>query len=141
MASIPTDLKESLSGLTESQKELVEKLYAVGQSALVDHLASSSRSIRCKLASQLESLDKDYADGGLEGYIKNAKKLLDNSRKGVNPLEGWEPSVPQGEVFELGTDDYIETEQIGMKELGSMGFVLVAGGLGERLGYSSIKVC
>ena len=28
----------------------------------------------------------------------------------------------------------------GLKELGSVGFVLVAGGLGERLGYNGIKI-
>ena len=66
--------------------------------------------------------------------------MLENSRKGVNPLDGWAPSVPKGEMFELGSKAYDETEALGMKELGKVGFVLVAGGLGERLGYSSIKV-
>ena len=58
----------------------------------------------------------------------------------MNPLDGWTPSVPAGEAFELGTDAYRTTERLGMKELGSVGFVLVAGGLGERLGYKGAKV-
>lgn len=33
-----------------------------------------------------------------------------------------------------------EMEALGLKELESFGFVLIAGGLGERLGYSGIKV-
>jgi UDP-sugar pyrophosphorylase len=33
-----------------------------------------------------------------------------------------------------------EMEEMGMKELSKLGFVLIAGGLGERLGYSGIKI-
>lgn len=129
-----------LSGLSGSQKELVNKLCSLGQEHLFENWSETPKSTRVKLAAQLESLDKEYSDGGLERYIKNARRLLENSKKGINPMEGWYPSVPQGEMFELGTKDYGETEAIGMKELGKTGFVLVAGGLGERLGYSSIKV-
>jgi UDP-sugar pyrophosphorylase len=34
----------------------------------------------------------------------------------------------------------LETEGLGLKEVGKCGFVLVAGGLGERLGYGDIKI-
>ena len=51
------------------------------------------------------------------------------------------PSVPKGQAYKLGSKEYLKTEKEGIKELGNVGFVLVAGGLGERLGYSSgIKV-
>lgn len=140
--TIPDDIEKKLSCLTASQKALVKKLYELGQSHLFEKWGSDETTdkIRKGLASQLEALDKAYQDGGLEGYIKNARKLLEDSAKGVNPLDGWEPSVPQGETFELGTPEYSEAEQNGMNELGNVGFVLVAGGLGERLGYSDIKV-
>ena len=91
--------------------------------------------------SKLELVDKSYPDGGLLGYLKNAVELLDKSRKGINPLEGWIPSVPQGEAFTVGTESFLSTEQLGLNEVGKCGFVLVAGGLGERLGYGDIKVC
>jgi UDP-sugar pyrophosphorylase len=55
-------------------------------------------------------------------------------------MDGWAPSIPAGESFELGTAEYTNTEKIGIKELGSVGFVLVAGGLGERLGYNGAKI-
>jgi UDP-sugar pyrophosphorylase len=55
-------------------------------------------------------------------------------------LDGWQPSIPQGESFELGTQEFRTTEKLGIKQLGNVGFVLVAGGLGERLGYNSAKV-
>lgn len=131
---------ENLSGLTDSQKALCKNLSELGQSHLFEGWGSLSAEGRTAVAEQLESLDKAYNNGGLAGYISNAKKLLENSRKGVNPLDGWAPSVPAGETFELGTDSYKSTEEKGMAELGSVGFVLVAGGLGERLGYHGIKL-
>jgi UDP-sugar pyrophosphorylase len=136
-----SDFETSLLVLTPSQRELVKKLNDADQSHLFEGFTtSSSPAVRRQLAKQLESLDEAYRDGGLLGYISNAKTLLESSRQGVNPLEGWVPSVPQGETFELGTKEYAETEALGMEQLGSVGFVLVAGGLGERLGYGSIKV-
>ena len=56
-------------------------------------------------------------------------------------MDGWKPSVPSGQAFEIGTAEYTKTEKKGIRELGKVGFVLVAGGLGERLGYSGAKVC
>jgi UDP-sugar pyrophosphorylase len=90
---------------------------------------------------QLQRMDQAYSDGGIVGYIRNAKVLLEKSKQGLNPLDGWVPSVPQGQLFQLGTTEYSEYESLGMAELGKCGFILVAGGLGERLGYSGIKVC
>ena len=98
-----------------------------------------SPSLIRQMADQLLQLDKAYP-GGLRAYILNAKKLLKGSKEGVNPLDGWKPSIPQGESFELGTSKYKSTEKVGIKQLGSVGFVLVAGGLGERLGYNGTKV-
>lgn len=40
----------------------------------------------------------------------------------------------------FGTPDFSKCEAIGYKQLKHTGFVLVAGGLGERLGYDNIKV-
>ena len=55
-------------------------------------------------------------------------------------MDGWKPSIPDGQAFEIGTDKYTKVEKKGLRELGKVGFVLVAGGLGERLGYSGAKV-
>ena len=125
----------SLAVLSPSQQGLVIKLVALGQADLFEGWKDSSPEDRCALASQLEDLDNAYPAGGLEGYMENARKLLDSSKKGLNPLEGWVPSVSEkGQFFEVGTKEYGETEAIGMEELCRVGFVLVAGGLGERLG-------
>lgn len=46
-----------------------------------------------------------------------------------------------GESLIFGDDTFINYEQAGVKEAKNAAFVLVAGGLGERLGYNGIKVC
>jgi hypothetical protein len=50
------------------------------------------------------------------------------------------PSVPEGETLVYNSPECNEAEQRGFKEALRTAFVLVAGGLGERLGYSGIKL-
>ena len=78
--------------------------------------------------------------GGIAQYVANAKQLLQASKEGKNPFDGWTPSVPDGIVVEYASQEHVALEKVGMQEVGSACFVLVAGGLGERLGYSGIKV-
>lgn len=144
-SSIPEGLESSMNLFTESQQTLALALCSANQGHLFDVWASepSSDEIQQKkkdLMAQLERMDQNYPSGGLTGYISNAKELLEKSRQGLNPLEGWTPSVPVGERFTLGTGEYTKFEKKGLGEVGKCGFVLVAGGLGERLGYSDIKL-
>ena len=137
---MPENLKDLITD--DAQRALLEDLCSeeYGQSHLLD--AYSQDNDGGKLAGmcrQLLKLDGGYP-GGLRSYVNKAKKLLQDSKNSVNPLDGWSPSVPQGESFELGTDKYLETEAKGMTLLSNVGFVLVAGGLGERLGYNGAKV-
>ncbi|KAI4971464.1 hypothetical protein ZWY2020_002378 [Hordeum vulgare] len=48
--------------------------------------------------------------------------------------------VPSGEALTFGDDNFVSLEAAGVKEARNAAFVLVAGGLGERLGYKGIKV-
>ena len=139
-SSLPESLVGNLSLLTESQVKLAKTLCANGQAHVFAAWNTASDDAKLASISQLERMDKAYPSGGLAGYISNAKELLENSRKGVNPLEGWKPSVPQGENVSIGTSEFDALEQKGISEIGKCGFVLVAGGLGERLGYGGIKV-
>ena len=67
--------------------------------------------------------------------------MLSESKEGVNPYEGLIPSVPKGVTLDFNDMDKImHYETVGEKEMKKCGFVLVAGGLGERLGYQGIKV-
>jgi UDP-sugar pyrophosphorylase len=141
MTSLPPGVKEAITD--KEQLKLLQELVGsndCGQSHLLDaHRKTNDQAKLQALAAQLLKLNSAYP-GGLKGYIQKAKKLLQDSKDGINPLDGWKPSVPQGEKFEVGTSKYDATEQEGMKLLGKTGFVLVAGGLGERLGYNGAKV-
>eukprot|EP00958_Prasinococcus_capsulatus_P023969 scaffold3680_cov381-Prasinococcus_capsulatus_cf.AAC.4 len=121
---------------------LLNKLDAEGQSHLFSTwpaLGSQDES-KLQLIEQLLQLDATYSSGGLLGYLQNAKLLLQESREGKNPFDGFAPSVPHGCNLKYGDKDFMEHEGMGMDEVSKAGFVLVAGGLGERLGYSGIKV-
>ena len=94
---------------------------------------------KVKMAEQLAALDRHYPNG-MVTYVTNAKKLLHDSKAGVNPFKGFVPEVPVGERLQIGTELFNECEKLGVGEAERMCFVLVAGGLGERLGYNGIKV-
>ncbi len=144
-AALPPGLESSMSLFTPTQQKLAEQLCSLPGTTHQRHLfdkwsSTADADKKKKLISKLELIDQSYPDGGLIGYLSNAINLLEKSRRGENPLEGWIPSVPKGEAFTVGTDAFLNTEQLGLKEVGKCGFVLVAGGLGERLGYGDIKV-
>jgi UDP-sugar pyrophosphorylase len=77
---------------------------------------------------------------GLKNYCQRARALLISSMKGENPFDKYKPEVPNGVFLKPGEQEFEEMEHEGVKELYKTGFVLIAGGLGERLGYSGIKV-
>ena len=60
--------------------------------------------------------------------------------KAENPLDGWTPSVPKdGFQPSVGSDVFMDYEDIGAHEVKGCCFVIPAGGLGERLGFSGVK--
>lgn len=120
----------------------MSELVEAGQGHLFESWSSSSGKLtdgKRKLVDQIKHLNTNYS-GGILKYIENAKVLLEQSRKGSNPLEGFTPEVPSGISLDFGSDEFREYESKGVEESGQCAFVLVAGGLGERLGYSGIKV-
>ena len=66
--------------------------------------------------------------------------LLADSREGKNPFEGYVPAVPSGLTLVAGTDEFSTYESAGAAAARTCAFILVAGGLGERLGFSGIKL-
>jgi hypothetical protein len=54
---------------------------------------------------------------------------------GRNAFDGYTPSVPEGERLDFGSGRFLQLEAQGLAAAGTAAFVLVAGGLGERLGY------
>jgi UDP-sugar pyrophosphorylase len=93
-------------------------------------------------ASFLKSLARinDSYPGGLTGYISNARKLLAEAKAGGNPFEGFVPHQPDKVNLVQFDTNYDRYEALGMAHFDKTAVVLVAGGLGERLGYSGIKL-
>jgi UDP-sugar pyrophosphorylase len=93
-----------------------------------------------KFCEQVMKLNANYP-GGLLGYVNNARKLLAASNSGENPLaDVTSVEVPKGVTLDYDSDEFGQYEQTGVGEIPYMCFVLVAGGLGERLGFSGIKL-
>ena len=90
-------------------------------------------------AEQVIHLEK-VTPGGLKDYVMRARKFLNDSKNDVNPFDNYKPEVPNGVELHLGDSLLDEMEELGLAELEKVGFVLIAGGLGERLGYSGIKI-
>lgn len=104
------------------------------------HIFSAGCNTRL-IIDQLKYFDNNYP-GGIKNYIARSRKLLKDSANEVNPFEGFTPSAPEGLLVSpvLNLEEFLSLEQIGLQEIANTGIVLVAGGLGERLGYSSIKI-
>lgn len=86
------------------------------------------------MMSRVSGLGHDIAHS-----ICHSKELLQTSfaaHAGVNPFAGYTPSVPAGERLDFASERFLDLEQQGITEAGHTAFVLVAGGLGERLGYA-----
>jgi UDP-sugar pyrophosphorylase len=141
MEGLPENLRVNVPILSEREKEVASRLIALGQHHLFASWEQPGTNDESKhiMMMQVEDLDNTCHDG-LEGYIERARKLLVASRSGANPFDGWKPSVPSGVSLTPFTAEYAHYEKQGMTEIGKCGFVLVAGGLGERLGYSGIKI-
>lgn len=84
-------------------------------------------------------LDK-VTPGGLTNYVLRARRFLLDSKNNVNPFDNYQPEIPHGFSLVPGEPLFEEMEELGLQELQKVCFVLIAGGLGERLGYSGIKV-
>ncbi|XP_040942853.1 UDP-sugar pyrophosphorylase [Gossypium hirsutum] len=137
----PSNLVKNLCLLSPDQIELGKMLVEMGQSHLFQQWTDAGVEDDKKKAffDQVAKLNTRYP-GGLASYIKNARELLADSKVGKSPYDGFTPSVPTGEVLSFGDDNFIKYEEAGVKEAQNAAFVLVAGGLGERLGYNGIKV-
>jgi UDP-sugar pyrophosphorylase len=138
--SIPEMVAPNLPNLSESQRNLVKLLLQEGQEHLLGHWQpGKDDDQKIRFLDQVEKLNDNYP-GGLAAYILNARKLLADSKAGRNPFDGYSPSVPTGEQLSYGSEAFMKFEEEGVKEASKAIFVLVAGGLGERLGYSGIKI-
>lgn len=91
------------------------------------------------LLNDLARADAAYP-GGIPSYVENARRLLRDAVLDKNPFEGCTPESP--DIIDLTSfgPDYDAMESLGLAEFAHTAVVLVAGGLGERLGYHGIKL-
>ena len=125
----------------EGYAPLVAELLALGQEHLFEGWPAPGEADDRKrdLLAALARCEEQYP-GGLRSYVSKARALLAESAAGENPFEGWKPSVPEGEVLTYGDAAFAAAEEAGAAAAGEAAFVVVAGGLGERLGYEGIKL-
>lgn len=103
---------------------------------LVDNCTNESKLVY--LEKQIEHLNDCY-DGGLEAYVKKGKELVCEFRTGIKDLPQRLDKPAHCKRVRLN-HEFEEFEEEGKELLGNTGFVLVAGGLGERLGSKEIKI-
>lgn len=130
------------SSVGDEELALAELLVSLGQESIFESWSPGDNDAAAKAAffEQVRALNDAYP-GGLEAYVSKARELLEASAKGENPFEGFTPLVPEGEALEYGTEQFEALEAEGLSAAAEgIAFVLVAGGLGERLGFSGIKV-
>ncbi len=134
-------LSTNWSTIPESRQNLISELVENGQAHLFAGWDGPGTNDDAKEAflDSLVKIDGNYP-GGLVGYIGNARKLLAESKAGANPFEGLTPEQPEKVDLTEFTVDFEKYEAIGAKQFDKVGVVLVAGGLGERLGYNGIKL-
>jgi len=109
------------------------------QHAILEEYVKRNPAEQTAFAEQVLHLDK-VTPGGLKDYVFRARRFLVESKNNVNPFDNYRPEVPTGFELHLGDPLLEEMEELGLQELDKVGFVLIAGGLGERLGYSGIKI-
>eukprot|EP00898_Chlorokybus_atmophyticus_P004496 jgi/Chlat1/5047/Chrsp33S05056 len=137
----PSQLEANRKILSDDEVKLVDILLNEQQAHLFEHWspAGENDNDKHRFLEQVAKLEANYV-GGVGKYISNARELLAASREGKNPFDGYTPKVPEGENLTYGDEQFQQLEDIGLPEARDAAFVLVAGGLGERLGYSGIKI-
>ena len=121
-------------------KNIIDLLEEVGQGQIVTKLKEVDKDEQKAFINQINELDK-ICRGGIKDYIKRARILLENSEKKQNSFHEYKIEVPNDIPYiKVGNQEFYELEKLGFNELRTSVFVLVAGGLGERLGYKGIKI-
>jgi UDP-sugar pyrophosphorylase len=120
----------------EQAKQLLTRC---GQTELLELIETLTPERQLEVAEKVIRLDK-VTPTGMEQYLERGRKLLADSAANVNPFADFKPEVPTGVRLIPGEEKFAEMEESGLDELSKLGIVLIAGGLGERLGFSSIKI-
>ncbi|KAG7378626.1 UDP-N-acetylglucosamine pyrophosphorylase [Phytophthora pseudosyringae] len=135
----------------DARSRVLRALQSWGQQELLALLADKAEGDNSPLWRQVLHFDGWYK-GGVAGYLSTATTLYAELRgEAVDEEEAgdvwadWRPSNPAASadlaaVAELDSPLFADLEKNGLENLDKCCFVVVAGGLGERLGYQGIKL-
>lgn len=122
-----------------NESQILDLLKELNQIEIIEKYKISNEEEKKKFIEQFNYLEK-ATPGGIKDYIKRAKILLEESKNNINPFKDYTPEVPLGFDIKVGSDQFYELDKLGFEQIENTVFVLVAGGLGERLGYPDIKI-
>ena len=122
------------------EKTVLDLLHELNQDHIIAKYNSATPEEKQNFIIQFNELDK-VCRGGIKDYLQRAKILLEASKNKVNNFSDTTIEIPDDiPHIEIGTDEFFKLDQLGFNQLKDTVFVLVAGGLGERLGYTGIKI-
>ena len=122
------------------EKTVLDLLHELNQDHIIAKYNSATPEEKKNFIIQFNELDK-VCRGGIKDYLQRAKIVLEASKNKVNNFSDTTIEIPDDiPHIEIGTDEFFELDQLGFNQLKDTVFVLVAGGLGERLGYTGIKI-
>ncbi len=128
------------SRIKREEKTVLDLLHELNQDHIIAKYNSVTPEEKKNFIIQFNELDK-VCRGGIKDYLQRAKILLEASKNKVNNFSDTTIEIPDDiPHIEIGTDEFFELDQLGFNQLKDTVFVLVAGGLGERLGYTGIKI-
>jgi len=126
---------------SDAEIQLARELIADGQSHLFSDWDEPGVGDHEKRQFMVALLNAHSAyPGGLTAYTRNARLLLAEAASGANPFDGCMPAQPDLVDLSSFGPDYDAAEAEGLKCFAESAVILVAGGLGERLGYHGIKL-
>lgn len=125
--------------MTQTERAL-QLCREAGQPQMEAFLAADSPlPLKEALAAQILAFEDNY-HGGLKAYTQKMVAMLKDQLEGKTKYDGMTLEVPHtSELCWDKTQDILETEEKGLPELKKCAFFLLAGGLGERLGFAEAK--
>ena len=125
----------------QRHKEIAKVIIECHQQHLCSdwHPSGQENESKKQFLETLIQFDTSYP-GGLKSYLQNSRRLLAESKRGKNYYSGFVPQQPDTVNLSNFDANYLEMEQRGLAQADKLAFVLVAGGLGERLGYNGLKI-
>lgn len=121
---------------TEKKKKILKNLFQkTDQKKILQYLTEEQNPVKINnLYTQIQKIEETYK-GGLLAYTKNSQNLITSQTPKTPNI-----TIPKNSKKIYLKTNYEKYETKGSKKISKVAFVLVAGGLGERLGSKNIKI-